>query len=42
LFFVQLDDQAGETNPEMIYILIQTEASDLERKTEVSVFEREK
>lgn len=30
-----IDDQAGETNPEMICVLLQTAASDLERSTEV-------
>ncbi|CAF1082466.1 unnamed protein product [Adineta steineri] len=30
----QYDDQTGETNPEMIYILLQTAAADLERATE--------
>ncbi|CAF4713074.1 unnamed protein product [Rotaria sp. Silwood1] len=29
------DDQTGETNPDMIYALLQTAASELERKTEV-------
>ncbi|CAF0974912.1 unnamed protein product [Rotaria sp. Silwood1] len=28
------DDQTGETNPDMIYALLQTAASELERKTE--------
>ncbi|CAF0922468.1 unnamed protein product [Rotaria sordida] len=28
------DDQTGETNPDMIYVLLQTAASDLERATE--------
>jgi len=30
-----IDDQSGETNPEVIYVLLQTAASDLERATEV-------
>ncbi|CAF1270489.1 unnamed protein product [Adineta steineri] len=30
----QYDDQTGETNPEVIYILLQTAAADLERATE--------
>lgn len=34
-FFFMIDDQTGETNPEMIWILLQTAASDLERATEV-------
>ncbi|CAF1542540.1 unnamed protein product [Adineta ricciae] len=30
----QYDDQGSETNPEIAYVLLQTAASDLERKTE--------
>jgi hypothetical protein len=33
--FEFLDDQTGETSPEVIYILLQTTASELERATEV-------
>jgi len=32
-FFI--DEKTGETNPEMIWVLLQTAASELERSTEV-------
>jgi hypothetical protein len=32
---VYKDEQIGETNPEMIWVLLQTDASSLERDTEV-------
>jgi len=34
-FLQLLDNQTGETSPEMIYILLQTAAADLEGSTEV-------
>ena len=34
-FFLIIDDESNDTSPEMIDILLQTAASDLERKTEV-------
>jgi hypothetical protein len=33
--FVFLEEKTGETNPEMIWVLLQTAASELERSTEV-------
>jgi hypothetical protein len=34
IFFL-LEEKTGETNPEMLWVLLQTAASELERSTEV-------
>ncbi len=34
-FFFLLEEKTGETNPEMLWVLLQTAASELERSTEV-------
>lgn len=35
LLFFLIEENLGETNPEMIWVLLQTAASEMERSTEV-------